>query len=287
MHEHDDDIIMALAEGTFEPDVLAPALAEVSECPECATALADQKVALAAMRSAQAPVLDDLERARLHRTMREALGIEAPVVAEPSRHERSYRRLAALGSVAAVLIGVVVVAPYLNLLGGGGADDSAATTTAAAAEERAAIQRADTLADGENSLGAGGDGFETTSEAGGESPELSSTSAPALAPEFRVLQWRGSPLGSEPDLASLARRIRLQGSGLFAPLDDDSAHLSDATANCLAASSPDPEAATVSLIGTVDVEGTAALIVAYVAGDFEEVTVLAIDETTCRVVAKY
>jgi hypothetical protein len=285
MHEHDDDIIMALAEGILEPDVLAPALAEMSECPECAAALADQKVALAAMRSAQAPALDDLERARLHRTMREALGIEAPVVAEPSRHERSYRRLAALGSVAAVLIGVVVVAPYLNLLGGG-ANDSTATTTAAASDERAALQRADTLAEGEDSPDAG-DGFEATNEAGGGSPELSSTSAPALAPEFRVLQWRGSPLGSEPDLASLARRIRLQGSGLFATLDDDSVLLSDATADCLAASSPDPEAATVSLIGTVDVEGTAALIVAYVTGDFEEVTVLAIDETTCRVVAKY
>ena len=284
MHEHDDDIIMALAEGILEPDVFAPALAEVNGCPECAAALADQKVALAAMQSAQAPTLDDLERARLHRTMREALGIEAPVVAEPSRHERSYRRLAALGSVAAVLIGVVVVAPYLNLLGGGGDDSEAAATTTAAAEERATIQSADQLTEAGDAPGAAGVSEATNGQDGG-SQELSSTSAPALGPEIRVLAWRGPTLGSEPDLASLARRIRSQGSDLFAPVDDDSLFISETTADCLAASSPDPKAGIVSLIGTAKVEGTAVLVVAYVTGDFEEVTVVAIDETTCRVVA--
>jgi hypothetical protein len=284
MHEHDDDIIMALAEGILEPDVSAPALAEVSECPECAAALADQKVALAAMRSAQAPTLDDLERARLHRTMREALGIGAPVVAEPSRHESSYRRLAALGSVAAVLIGVVVVAPYLNLLGGGDDSEAAATTTAAA-EERVAVQSADPLTEAGDASGATGDNSEATNGQDGGSQELSSTSAPALGPEIRVLAWRGPTLGSEPDLALLARRIRSQGSDLFAPVDDDSVLITETTADCLAALSPDPKGGTVSLIGTAEVEGTAVLVVAYVTGDFEEVTVVAIDETTCLVVA--
>jgi hypothetical protein len=129
-HHHDPDRIMALAEGHLDAADAPRAEAEMQACARCAEDLALQRVALDALRAAEPVALTELERARLHRTvLAEVRPVEAPT--RPARRDaRRFRLVAAMGSVAAVLIAVVAIGPRL---GGFGASDDAADTTAAAA----------------------------------------------------------------------------------------------------------------------------------------------------------
>lgn len=136
-HDHDHELIMAIAEGADVSNVERTAIAE---CPECAAKLAAQLVALAALRSAPTVAVTELESARLLRHLDTELGhVRQPAEVRSVRARRRFSWAPAF-SIAAVLLALVLVAPRLNLLGGG--DDAAsesfdvalsATTTTAVA----------------------------------------------------------------------------------------------------------------------------------------------------------
>ncbi len=138
MHNHDYELIMALAEGSLDPAAEASARAEVEACPECAQDLELQIAGFEALQALPQAGLTELESARLHRDLRRELGITKHEARPPAA--RSRLPLAALGTAAAVLVAVVLVGPGLNLIGG--ADSSSDTTSVVAATEAAAATTA-------------------------------------------------------------------------------------------------------------------------------------------------
>ncbi len=161
MHEHDQDIIMALAEGSLDPEALARAEAAISSCDECRTELELQRLALTALRDAPAVYLSASESAQLHDRLHRELGVTSPQTAR-SRLRPVWSRWAALAAgTAAVLVAAFLVLP--NVLGGddaadtvafeqieddfGGSDEERSATTAAAAEAPSAAAPSDDAAD--------------------------------------------------------------------------------------------------------------------------------------------
>lgn len=161
MHHHNQDLIMALAEGDLDATAAAAARAEIESCPECAADLELQTLAIDSLAEIPEAELTELEAARLGRDVRRELGIAkaTKVVAVPAKQRRPVP-VAALATAAAVLVAVVVVAPALNLIGGGGdsSDDgfetAVATTAAAAQAPRAALEESPTLAPADSGSGA-------------------------------------------------------------------------------------------------------------------------------------
>jgi Putative zinc-finger len=142
MHEHDPDLIMALADGDLPPANRADAEAAVAACPECSLDLEMQRAAVAMLRSVPGVGLSELESTRMHRAIRSGLGIETEITS-PNR-AINWSRWLAVGAAAAVLIGVVAAAPNLDLIGGGSTGDTAAleqfATTSASGDARVTDQ---------------------------------------------------------------------------------------------------------------------------------------------------
>lgn len=130
MHEHDQDLIAALAEGTLPPHEAAVARPEVLACGSCRRELELQQRALAALRTAPRPTLTELERARLRRAVLPDTREAAP--APPHWMARWMPAFAA----AAVL--VVAVGAAALLRGTGGGDFEAALESTATSEAPAA-----------------------------------------------------------------------------------------------------------------------------------------------------
>lgn len=133
-HDHDRDLIMALAEGRLDARGAERARRDLETCPECAEDLSLQEAALAAFAAAPRVALTEMEAARLKRDLDTALGHRREVV-EPVTTRRRFT-WAPIFSVAAVLIALVLVAPSLDLLGGS-SDDSADLVAFDAPEETA------------------------------------------------------------------------------------------------------------------------------------------------------
>lgn len=134
MHEHDQDIIMALAEGSLDPDTAERAAVAINACEECRADLELQKRAVTALQEAPRVYLTATESARLHDHLRQELGVGP---AEPTRAKLSpaWSRWAALAAgTAAVLLAAFLVLP--SVLGGG--DDSAETVAFDQAADEAA-----------------------------------------------------------------------------------------------------------------------------------------------------
>ncbi len=93
MHEHDIDLIAAIAEQRLTGEELIRAGAEVSACPECTKRLAEQRAARAFLGTAPDVGLTSIERARLHRAMR-------------PRPSRWYRLVPSLAAAAAIVVAV-------------------------------------------------------------------------------------------------------------------------------------------------------------------------------------
>ena len=121
-HEHDRELIMALAEGSLGATAADQANAAIAECDQCRTELGHQLAALSVLRDAPPVTMTDLEAARFRRDLDTALGHERTVVqAQPAAKRRF--NWAPVFSVAAILLALVLIAPALQLLGGG--DDAA------------------------------------------------------------------------------------------------------------------------------------------------------------------
>jgi bacterioferritin-associated ferredoxin len=98
MHEHDIDRIAAVAEHRLSGQELAAAKAEIDACGECSRRLEEQHTAISLLKQAPPVAMTSIERARLHRAIRQA----------PSRSR--WMRLAPAFAAAAALVVVVASA---------------------------------------------------------------------------------------------------------------------------------------------------------------------------------
>jgi hypothetical protein len=124
MHNHDQEKIMALAEGSLLPTAAAAAEAEIDACAECLRDLQLQRIALATLTKAPRVYLSATESARLHDRLHKELAVSAP---EPvrTRSQLAWGRWIGLAAgVAAVFLAVFMVLP--SVLGGGDDADTVA-----------------------------------------------------------------------------------------------------------------------------------------------------------------
>lgn len=146
MHRHDQDIIMALADGSLAGAAGDEARSEIEACDDCRSELISQQAALDWLATAEPIEMSELETSRLRRNLDTELGHDragaaAAVAAAEQRSGRwSYAQWGALASVAAVLLAVVLVAPSLTLLGAGSDDETVALNTTAVEQESADAQ---------------------------------------------------------------------------------------------------------------------------------------------------
>jgi hypothetical protein len=149
MHDHDFDLIMALADGMLDASSVQAAEASIAACDECSRDLELQRQALALLGAAPRVGMTEMESARMRRTLRDDLGLAAAsqAAAVATVKKRRFGWTGAL-SAAAVLLIVVLAAPTLDLLGTNDSDNATAddafaalattTTVASAAPESAA-----------------------------------------------------------------------------------------------------------------------------------------------------
>ena len=137
MHDHDLDLVAAFAEGSASSAEAARASEWVSSCEVCSQEFDYQQLALASLGDVEPVVLSDIERALLHRRVRESIASdELATVPETRPAPKSGRWMKVLaGSAAAVLVLVVgfgVIIPSFTATDG--AVDVAAETAATIAE---------------------------------------------------------------------------------------------------------------------------------------------------------
>lgn len=192
MHEHDLDLIAALAEGSLDDESVARALVE--ECQECREEMLAQEKALTALASVPPTGMTDWERARLHRDVWTGIRGDEPATRGPIRWYR-------WAYVAAGLFVVVGLAGVLNRGFGMGGD-------AAGVEET--FSEIGSALDGESEPAAHlyGDvnGDEEADTAGGSEEGVTTTIAAAdgATPSFA-------------DLAVEARAMSMAGKRAYEP----------------------------------------------------------------------
>jgi hypothetical protein len=119
MHEHDFDLVAAFADGTASPAEAAAAERAVTDCAECAAEHRAQIEILEFLRSAPSASMTEMERAALHRTLRQAA---------PSPQVGWFTRYAP--RIAAVAAGFAVVGLASVAMLDGGFNDEATDTAA-------------------------------------------------------------------------------------------------------------------------------------------------------------
>ena len=122
MHRFDPELVAALAEGTLEAAEAGALEAQIAADPAALADLAKQRAALAAIRTAGSPRLEDLERTTLRAAIAEQLGLAAA----DSPAAAPTRRVAwgAIAVAASALVAIVAFAPVVGLLSTGGSDDA-------------------------------------------------------------------------------------------------------------------------------------------------------------------
>ncbi len=184
MHEHDQEIIMALAEENLDEVAATAAQAEIEGCAECSRDLELQRLALSVLDEAPDVYLTATESSRLHESLkRELTGLRpAPTSNKPT--VAWGRWVSALAGTAAVFLVVFMVLP--NVIGG--SDDSSPATTAAADggafgdEERSTAAATETIAPEILEMGGSADDAATDYQASieaSEAPMASTTTAAA------------------------------------------------------------------------------------------------------------
>jgi hypothetical protein len=134
MHEHDQDLIMALAEKSLAPDAAAAAEAALEACPECRRDLELQRVALEAVREAAPVYMTAAESTALHERLHHDLKLASPSAERPHHRPAWVRLTAWAAGAAAVFLAIVALAPVFGNGGDAGTEAAAAATTAAAFE---------------------------------------------------------------------------------------------------------------------------------------------------------
>lgn len=298
MHEHDQEMIMALAEGTLTPPDAAAATAEIEACAECSRDLELQRVALAALGDAPAVYLSATESAGLHEALHRELKIAAPVPVRPQPRAAWGRVAGWAFGAAAVFLGAVLLLPTL----GGGSNDAASSETTAGAElaeDRAATTAAAfqlTPAAPEAAADALDDAM-----VAGEAIAESGAEATSAAPSMDTLATASdSNYGLQVFTVDLTEELRADIVDVLS-LDVAAYRISDATARtenprfatCLEQTmtpgystvfSP-PVGSEPQLVGLlVSDSNDDSLLVAYVPKDVEDTALAAVTTDTCEVV---
>jgi hypothetical protein len=209
MHEHDLDLIAALADGSASEAIdgvaseAAKARSLVDTCPVCRAEYEAQTQVIGWLAAAPSPAMTDLERAGLHRAIRSDLEGDEKPQAVPAPWWQRLGYVAAGLLVAASLYGVLQNAGFT-----GGADTAAEgaapTSTAAADLAEAPTEEVPFVAEdaGEEA------GPITSTDAQPQSGTLESLSLPfpELADEARAARAeRDAPPTSDDDRECLAR----------------------------------------------------------------------------------
>jgi hypothetical protein len=208
MHEHDLDLIAALADGSASDAAKARSLVET--CPVCRAEYEAQTRVIGWLAEAPTPTMTDLERAGLHRAVRSAIeGEKTRAVATPW-----WQRLGYVAAGLLVVAGLFGVLQNAGFMAGGDAEMAVSGPTSTAAADLAEApteEGADTPTE-EIPFVAGGAGEEaattTSAEAQPQSGTMESLSLPfpELADEARASQAeRDAATTSEEDRECLAR----------------------------------------------------------------------------------
>ena len=309
MHEHDLDLIMALAEGTLDASDVPSAEAQIAACAECSEDLELQRLALGALEAAPPVAMTEMESSGMRRTLRRELGLVP--AAKPAKPPRRWFPIGALASAAALLLALVVVGPGLDLLGPGSSDDARSvdiaafsqTTTTSAAGADAAADAAELELAGEPERTAANDGggeapaatttttgATTTTSAAGETTTTAQATAPATAmqfstePSLETLKDAVISLGitADTDLAQFEEQLRALGLAFELTTTDRAAY----TQECLAAGVDSIAGATSGYpLGEAPYAVGDAMVAVYEIGTPGDVVVAVQDTTTCEVLA--
>ncbi len=160
MHEHDFELIAAIAEGELSPTEQAAAEATLASCQDCRSDLELQREALAIMRAARPVKMTDLERAMIHRNVLAAVRPATPTSLSKPSVSWFQRLMPAMAAAAALLVVVGVGSVLVN--GAGDADSAAKTTSVAAESLRNAADDEVAGAASEGQLGDAADATTTT-----------------------------------------------------------------------------------------------------------------------------
>ena len=302
MHQHDPDLIMALAEGKLDVGESA-AVAEIQACPQCSADLQMQRVALDAVASSPRVYLTAVESARLREAVRGELAISE---AESKDRFPARRRftLGALAGAAAVLIAVVIVAPALNLVGGDSRETTRPQDIAFAPQP---VESADAAPEAEPLPSA--PPAPSAAPTPAPAPAAAAPTAPGAVEEVRAAVDASAfgsggirALAGEVDLEELRARLVGRGEKSVGEVLTESAYAllaeQDQPTEGTAAGAPPPEAAvacdldaattsarvaSATIVASAMFEGRQALIIYYEGETPEDALLVALDIITCEV----
>lgn len=157
-HEHDFELIASVAEGELAGEPLAAAEALLAACPVCSADLTLQREALAFLQAAPPVVMSELERAALHRSVRDELS-PAPRPSPTRIIAPWFQRLVPAMAAAAALLVVVGIG---SVLVPGSGDEMAAEPTAAATADSERAPAEEELSQEAGAASLADDGAETT-----------------------------------------------------------------------------------------------------------------------------
>ncbi|MCJ7754793.1 MAG: hypothetical protein MUP13_09530, partial [Thermoanaerobaculales bacterium] len=160
MHEHDFELIAAIAEGKLSPAEQAAAEAILASCQDCRSDLELQREALVILRATQPVTMTNLERATIHRNVLAAVRPATPTSVSKPSAPWFQRLMPAMATAAALLVVVGVGSILVN--GAGDTDSTAETTTVAGASLRNADDEEIAEATSEGQLGDVADATTTT-----------------------------------------------------------------------------------------------------------------------------
>jgi hypothetical protein len=165
MHEHDADLVAALAEGTLPPADSRVAEAAITGCPRCAADLSAQRTAVTALRSLQGERLHGSERTALRAAVAGAINLDLEAETEAPKRKRARRAIPwpSVAVAALSVLAVVAIVPLVGTLTTSGSDDDAATaelalTTVVTETDTASAVEAAPLEDSEEFTAQGADG---------------------------------------------------------------------------------------------------------------------------------
>lgn len=287
MHEHDTDLIMALAERSLGEEDTAVAAAEIGACSQCSEHLALQIVALDAIAAAPESRLNEFESARIRRNIRRELGIGEDAPATTRR--RRFLPAAVLGGAAAVLLAVVVAGGALQNLGGGDAEsiasaDFAATTSTAAAtrdvaEAPLAAESGTAMADeaGEDAQSEVEAASAPTTTAGLSAPAVDLVPVVAGSSDLPALRDLVIDAAGEIDqVRMLSRQLQPEAAGLAQSGETD----------CGIESAEQLGAVDSFTVAVGAIDDNDVVVVAYITDPVDGTVVIAHDAVTCESVAR-
>ncbi len=296
MHEHDTDLIMALAEHTLGAAAAAAAAVEIGDCAHCSESLALQIVALDAIAAAPEATLNEFESARIRRNLRRELGIAGEVVT-PTRRRR-FLPAAVLGSAAAVLLAVVVAGGALQNLGGDDADTFASadfaetTTTASASRESVEAPLTAQSPTATESAAATESAGATAADGAGDvlsdAEEAPATST--MAPPKDLVPVVGTP-SDLPDLRDLVINAagdldQTRALSLLQFQSQAGGLAESGEAECSAGSAEELSAIDFFTVAVGEINENQVVVVAYVTDPVEGTVLIAHDAVTCEAVAQ-